>query len=1000
MLKFAALIFLNCSLYLTYGQDKQFIAFHKYTQNEGLSSYNITKIIQDRYGFIWAGTQDGLNRFDGVRFFSYNQQGNKKYHIPGANISDMKEDTARNLLWVVTSYGGIAGISLNTLNVLEKIERIGQVDLSEKWLRSVEVSGNILWVGSNNALYALDIANKKQLNLNYEGFAINPGRFDISRLFRDKYNRIWAFCNNQGVMVFNGSTGKLLQYIPITELRLDKAADPVTVWEVTGTAGNEVFAATSIGLLAFKSEPNKVVTNLLGQDPLFTSTGMFGCTVDKENNVWFSSATDLYKYNLASKRTDRIADAASPSDAWTSTIYYLFNDRDNNIWAGSQMGLGYFGVSEGVFTAYNKSLTSETNIAHAYTIYPANDTTVYCGATDGLYKLHTRTRSISKLQHGEYFFLIFKMPDGNVLVSYSLGLFVLVKDKLIPVASVYPFMKGIKNELLNSAIQINDSLVLVGTQTQKGIYLLNLKNQTLRNYTNENSGLGLDKNIVTALFKDRKNNIWVLSESMILQFNPFTGQHRVVRLTNPFNGSRYSIFYDMCETGSSYWIAAYGTGLIETDKSMKLKRVISSANGLSNNAVYKVFAVEDSLVMVTSNNGLSVIKPYQNSIKHYYQSDGLHSSAFENFCGYQDKKRIYAGGVNGFTGINPAAFSVNTTAPKLYFTQIQIKTSTLMMDTSSLSMKLFSVPDNWLQTTVFFSGLNYANPRRVTYQYKIKEIDTGWNNIGNRNFVTLIGLIPGTYHIQVMAANEDDVWSAPIELTLVFLPKWYQTWWFKALIALLLMSILYSLYRYRLAQVKKEQAIRQRIAGDLHDDIGSTLNSVKVFANLALMTPDNNSSYLQQLKEGVQSAIVGVRDMVWVLDDKQDTLDHLVGRIEQFILPLAAAQDIQFEKSLDPSLADNMLKKEEKRNLYLIIKEALNNSFKYAEATTLQLHIVKLPHDQYRISIHDNGKGFNAETVQKGNGLNNLYYRAQQIKYAIEVKSVPGKGTTITLTKG
>ncbi|WP_315819744.1 hypothetical protein [Paraflavitalea speifideaquila] len=242
-------------------------------------------------------------------------------------------------------------------------------------------------------------------------------------------------------MVFDGSSGKLLQYIPITELRLSKAVDPITVWEVIGTAGDEVFAATSVGLLAFKSGRNKVLINVVGQNPFLTRMGTFGCAVDKENNVWFSTATDLYKYNLVSRRAVRIADAASPSDAWNSTIYYLFNDRDNNIWAGSQMGLGYFGTSEGVFTVYNKSLTSETNIAHAYTIYPANDSTIYCGATDGLYKIHTRTRSINKLEQGEYFFLIFKMPDGNILVSYSLGLFVFVNDRLVPVATIYPFWR-------------------------------------------------------------------------------------------------------------------------------------------------------------------------------------------------------------------------------------------------------------------------------------------------------------------------------------------------------------------------------------------------------------------------------------------------------------------------------------------------------------------------------------------------------------------------------
>lgn len=320
-------------------------------------------------------------------------------------------------------------------------------------------------------------------------------------------------------------------------------------------------------------------------------------------------------------------------------------------------------------------------------------------------------------------------------------------------------------------------------------------------------------------------------------------------------------------------------------------------------------------------------------------------------------------------------------------------------DTTNLMMKEFIIPNNVLQTNIHFSGINYSNPDRTIFRYKIKELNDDWIDLGTKNFISLIAVYPNTYHLEIKAANEDGVWSEPIELTLIFLPKWYQTWWFKTMMVLLMLGILYSLYRYRLAQIRKEQQIRQRIASDLHDDIGSTLNSVKVFTNLALMKPENNFTYLQQLKEGVQNAIVGVRDMVWVLDDKQDTLGHLLERVELFINPLASAQDIRFEKSLDAPLAHILLKKEEKRNLYLIIKEALNNSIKYASATTLQLIVEKVSHDRYIITIRDDGKGFNRDLIQKGNGLNNLQYRAQQIKYAIEIDSVPGKGTTITLTR-
>jgi signal transduction histidine kinase len=305
------------------------------------------------------------------------------------------------------------------------------------------------------------------------------------------------------------------------------------------------------------------------------------------------------------------------------------------------------------------------------------------------------------------------------------------------------------------------------------------------------------------------------------------------------------------------------------------------------------------------------------------------------------------------------------------------------------------VPNNATQTTVYFSGINYANPERTTFAYRIKEQSEAWINLNLQNFVSLIGFYPRTYHIQVKAANEDGVWSEPKELILIFLPKWYQTWWFYSLIALTVAAILYALYRYRIAQIKKQHEIRKNIATDLHDDLGSTLNSVKVFTNLAISGVKQEES-LQQVKDNLTEATMSLRDMIWVLDDSLDTVDELITRLKQFAIPVAAASNIAAIIKADSEVNSRQLTKEEKRNLFLICKEAINNSIKYSGASGIDFTITASG-KKIQIAVADNGKGFNVNEVKKGYGLKNMQYRAGQIKYKVTLISSPGNGTQITI---
>jgi signal transduction histidine kinase len=251
--------------------------------------------------------------------------------------------------------------------------------------------------------------------------------------------------------------------------------------------------------------------------------------------------------------------------------------------------------------------------------------------------------------------------------------------------------------------------------------------------------------------------------------------------------------------------------------------------------------------------------------------------------------------------------------------------------------------------------------------------------------------------LKIKAINENGTESDPIELNLIFLPKWYQTWWFKSLMALLLMAIIYTLYRVRIRQLKKEEKIRRQLASDLHDDLGSTLNSVKVYANLALMEKQN-TTHLQKIKESTQEAISGVRDMIWILDDKKDSPADLLGRIKQFAEPLCLVNHISFTAVTDPSASGYQLGKEEKRYLYMILKESVNNSIKYADCSHITVQ-VSIPHNKLSALIMDDGKGFDLQNVKEGNGLRNIRDRAREIHYEVTIDTSPGQGTRIFLQK-
>jgi signal transduction histidine kinase len=297
-----------------------------------------------------------------------------------------------------------------------------------------------------------------------------------------------------------------------------------------------------------------------------------------------------------------------------------------------------------------------------------------------------------------------------------------------------------------------------------------------------------------------------------------------------------------------------------------------------------------------------------------------------------------------------------------------------------------------------FAALNYIHPEKNQYAYKLESFDKDWiYTDASKRFVNYTNLDPGEYTFKVKGSNNDGVWN-PMETTikLIITPPFWQTWWFRALIVLAATMIVYALYRYRLQQVLKVQNIRNKIAGDLHDDIGSTLNSISIYSEVAKNDDNRRTHSLTMIGESSRKVIDAMSDIVWTINPDNDSFEKIILRMRSLSYNLLRAKKIEFTFRADDNLNDLKLSLEERRNFYLIFKEALNNLIKYSQAKKVSILLEKNSRN-ISLLIRDDGVGFDPEKKYNGNGLTNIRRRAKEINAKLIMESGQGIGTSIQL---
>ena len=503
-------------------------------------------------------------------------------------------------------------------------------------------------------------------------------------------------------------------------------------------------------------------------------------------------------------------------------------------------------------------------------------------------------------------------------------------------------------------------------------------------------------NVVSNILEDHTGTIWATTYGRGL--NKFSADGSFKRFLDPADSAmnEENFIYRMVEDPENLFWLSTRAGLVLFDpRTGGFTRY--PIDELNDAHIFDILPGDGGDLWLSTSIGLTRFNPRSNVFTRYGSEHGLQFNEF--FSGFFRSRHgtLFAGGIDGFTEFSPADLLTSTRIPGIAITNFKVLDRDFSTVVPAAGAMILPYDQNFLSFS--FAVLDYVNPLRNRFMYRMYGIDGSWVSAGNRNYATYSNLGPGDYLFEVKGCNSDNVWNltgASISITIT--PPYWRTWWFRALLAVLTAGTVYAVYRYRLQRLLDLERLRLRIADDLHDDVGSNLSAIAIASRTLQRAPELGQSTRRKLAEIYSTALStseGMKDIVWFIKPRSDTVDDLLLRMKDATSALLS----DIEHNFEASPVDNAMRVsiDFKKNFFLAFKEILTNVAKHATATRVQIRVTQQDGILEAV-VNDDGRGFdpkNADALKRGNGLVSLQSRAKTIGGMCEITSRPGKGTTV-----
>jgi ligand-binding sensor domain-containing protein len=468
------------------------------------------------------------------------------------------------------------------------------------------------------------------------------------------------------------------------------------------------------------------------------------------------------------------------------------------------------------------------------------------------------------------------------------------------------------------------------------------------------------------------------------------------------NNTVCSIYED---SATNLWVGTCGGGLNRYNRGTDDFTHFTTVDGLPNDVVYGILPDSRGNLWLSTTDGLSRFDPVTKFIKNYYESDGLQNDEFNQGAFLRGRDgTLYFGGVDGFSAIQADSIQPNVNIPPVVLTSFKIFDRPVLLSDRNGSLGPISLTFQEDFISFEFAALDYSAPERNRYAYMLEGFDRNWVLSGTRRYVAYTHLDGGHYVFKVKGSNSDGVWNeSGLAIPLIITPPFWRTPAFLALILAVLTLVSFAFYRYRVRKLVEIERLRTRIASDLHDELASNLSSIALFTTIvhdaAAVRGDSTPEQEQLLRRIValaRESVTSIREIIWAIDSRPETVCDLLVRLKDTMLPVCRAKEIQLQfDDPDPTLfPQHNLPPEERKDLWLLLKEAVTNAMKHSCCSNLSIECA-FERGRLKVSIEDNGKGLVPETAGNGKGFETMRMRAENLGGAIEFIGTEGGGTTV-----
>lgn len=979
--------FAACSGFFQVAQSQQFssLSFKHLTVENGLSQNVAWNIFRDSKGFVWMGTQDGLNRFDGYTCKQYRNKTNDSTSLAGSSIRGIEEDSNGNL-WIGTNLGISCYNRKSDAFVNYHIGVNTTYYYHVLWVEGESTIGFRIDGGDPGLLFRFNILSNKIDSI------------PLSKMLGEKTHACGVYSTDRNTLIILGQTDgqlwklhydtRLNQFIhqpePLLNLKCSRFYPVNTIME-----DSKIYVVDSSQLHVINMDGKTYRTVNLSR-PVYS-----GDILKYNQSVLISDLNaGIFVFDPV---TGRLVDSIrhNEKDARTIAADYIQDmliDTDGNLWVSCfGKGVSYSNLKQKIFNLFR--FRQEDNFIRA--LLPSKNNRLWCGTIySGLFLLDSVKRVImhipffqNRINKGSEVAGLVEDGAGRLFAGTDVGLFVL-ENKMTPREVQIPGSLSIFSIFL-----LKDGVLLASSNL--GFFEFKKINQEwiLQPYNAIPN--------VSQVYYGYENNQGVLllavNKTIQLWRRTAGGFKKIKTIPLVYD---VKAVHDNVNT-EKMWLATIG-GLFWINKQTWEMGQPEIQHSFPNHYLYGILEDKNGFLWISSNAGLIKYHPAKNTFVNYTSIHGLQGNEFNtNAFGQLSNGEFVFGGINGINYFGPEQIRTNDDGhrTKLHITDFNNQDTSFHLpifisETEGIKLRHFQ---NSFEIT--YSAVNFSIPPGFQIRYRLAGLEDNWI-IGNyHQTIRYAEIPPGNYSFELEELNESGIKTGVYKSLPIYIstPFW-RTWWFSSLCAAALITVLYLAYRYRINQLKKLMRVRARISQDLHDEVGAALSSIHVYSSVATKAMGKDAEKareaLTHINQNTRQVMENMSDIVWAINTGDVGETALEAKLKNYGYELLSPLNIRCTYWIDKETDKKLVNIEARKNILLIVKEAMNNIAKYSIATEA---VVKLEfhHKFLHLEIGDNGKGVDQVNNRQGNGLHNMRQRAEVLGGTFLFNSEKDKGTVV-----